>query len=56
MGLISKARLFLTPLGADYMKMVQADCPYRKLYPNILMVQSAQNPSTENASGCLDGT
>ena len=31
-------------------------CAYRKLNPNILMVQSAQNRSTENASGCLDGT
>jgi hypothetical protein len=32
------------------------ECAYRKLNPNIMMVQSAQNRSTENASGCLDGT
>jgi hypothetical protein len=32
-----------------------ATCPYRKSDPGILMMQSAQNRTTENASGCLGG-
>ena len=28
-------------------------CAYRKSNPGILMMQSAQNRTTENASGCL---
>jgi len=31
-------------------------CAYRKSNPGILVVQSAQNRATENASNCLDGT
>jgi hypothetical protein len=30
-------------------------CAYRKSNPGILVVQSAQDRATENASGCLDG-
>ena len=30
-------------------------CAYRKSNPGILMVQSAQDRTTENASGCLGG-
>ena len=31
-------------------------CAYRKSNPGILVVQSAQNRATENASNCLGGT
>jgi hypothetical protein len=31
-------------------------CVYRKSNPAILMMQSAQDRTAENASGCLDGT
>ena len=30
-------------------------CAYRKSNPGILMVQSAQDRTTDNASGCLGG-
>jgi hypothetical protein len=30
-------------------------CAYRKSNPGILVVQSAQNRATENASNCLGG-
>jgi hypothetical protein len=33
----------------------RATCAYRKSNPSILVVQSAQDRVTENASGCLDG-
>jgi hypothetical protein len=36
--------------------VVSASCAYRKSNPGILMVQSAQNRATENASNCLGGT
>jgi hypothetical protein len=31
-------------------------CAYRKSNPGILVVQSAQNRATKNASNCLGGT
>ena len=36
-------------------EVVNGRCPYRKSNPGILMMQSAQDRSTENASGCLGG-
>ena len=35
--------------------IVPRGCVYRKSNPGILVVQSAQNRATENASNCLGG-
>ena len=49
----SLTRQYLKPFGSSARERLS--CPYRKSNPNILMVQSAQDRSTENASGCLGG-
>jgi hypothetical protein len=37
-------------------EVVGTRCAYRKSNPAILMMQSAQDRTADNASGCLDGT
>jgi hypothetical protein len=39
----------------EHADQIFATCAYRKSNPAILMMQSAQDRTADNAPGCLDG-
>jgi predicted thioesterase len=50
--------LAATPVGRTVLaisRVIKISCAYRKSNPVILMVQSAQDWTADNASGCLGG-
>jgi hypothetical protein len=55
MTIQNELELFRTYAKSLACKLDITHCAYRKLNPNIVMVQSAQDRMADNASGCFVG-